>query len=186
MTTTATAGTVPAHLDALREILASGDYTDDQTAPYWRMLSDLPTRPRGTMAAWFKARNGGAVDTLQVKRSGAPWLPGPRKVDASRASFVLLDGSRRDYAGTRVLGADDTTLVVHADPDGFDHVVVYRRARGTCTAVASFRADLERARDARAGQIGDPDAMATFGAAHERLIDAVREHVAATGCTDSH
>lgn len=66
--------------------------------------------PSGTMRAWFTARDGRAVNTVQ---GGAqPWAPLARTVDASRAGRVRLDGSSRDYAGCRVLGVTDDALLV--------------------------------------------------------------------------
>ena len=37
------------------------------------------------------------------------WGPGPRKVNASHATYVQLDGSRRDYAGMNCIKATATT-----------------------------------------------------------------------------
>lgn len=78
--------------------------------------------PRGTARAWFRAHDGKRVDTIQATSS--LWAPANREVDAhSRAGAVALDGSWRDYAGTRVLGADDHTLALSLPGGG---IAVYR------------------------------------------------------------
>ena len=88
------------------------------------MLADLPTERRGTMRDWFAGRTLTEVDTLQIKRNGRPWMPGPRMIEA-RATKVLLDGSSRDFKGCKVIAADDDALIVH-DTSGFDTVIIYR------------------------------------------------------------
>ena len=86
---------------------------DDHVAEYWR--DEIQTileqgRTEGTLKAWMQRHDGEPIDTLQttikVARAGRgvieperPWAPGSRRVDATRAATVLLDGSRRDYAG---------------------------------------------------------------------------------------
>lgn len=86
---------------------------DDHVAEYWR--DEIQTileqgRTEGTLKAWMQRHDGEPIDTLQttikVARAGSgvieperPWAPGSRRVDATRAATVLLDGSRRDYAG---------------------------------------------------------------------------------------
>lgn len=77
---------------------------------------------RGTLKEWMKRHDGEPVDTLQVTirvardgqgviEPGKPWAPGSRRVDAARAACVLLDGSRRDYAGVTTFLTDETTYV---------------------------------------------------------------------------
>ena len=66
--------------------------------------------PRGTMRAWFAAHDGDDVHTLQG--GPRPWMPGLRVVDASRATYMTMNGSRRYYAGCRVVGATDDALIV--------------------------------------------------------------------------
>lgn len=93
---------------------------DDHVAQYWvdeieSILED--GRTEGTLKAWMQRHDGDPIDTLQttitVARDGGlsepmwvsvieprrPWAPGSRRVDATRAACVLLDGSRRDYTG---------------------------------------------------------------------------------------
>ena len=65
----------------------------------------------GTVRAWAKAHHGARVDVLQVQQSGAAWAPGTRTLDASRASYVTFNGSRRYYAGTRVIAAAADHLI---------------------------------------------------------------------------
>lgn len=85
----------------------------DQVAQYWvdEIEHILETgRTEGTLKAWMKRHDGYPIDTLHttilVARDGQgviepqrPWAPGVRRVDATRAACVLLNGSRRDYAG---------------------------------------------------------------------------------------
>lgn len=74
----------------------------------------------GTVKSWASAHHGSQIATLQVTDTGSAWVPRVRTLDASRATFVTLDGSRRDYAGTRVVAAtpeviafvDGATLVI--------------------------------------------------------------------------
>lgn len=75
------------------------------------------------MKRWMTDRHGKIVTTVQTdKRTGSDWAPGARTVDASRATYVLLDGSRRDYKGMKTVYMDETTLTVE---DEF-HRVEYR------------------------------------------------------------
>lgn len=70
----------------------------------------------GTLKAWMQAHHGQEVHTVQVGRNGSmPWAPTGRTVDASRASFVTLGGSRRDYAGMRTLHATTDAIIVADD-----------------------------------------------------------------------
>lgn len=85
----------------------------DHVAEYWR--DEIETileqgRTDGTLKAWMQRHDGEPIDTLQttikivddgraVIEPERPWAPGSRRVDASRAATVLLDGTRRDYAG---------------------------------------------------------------------------------------
>ena len=72
-------------------------------------------RATGTMAAWRQARHGRKVTTIQVNGMGV-WAPTGREVDARAArSYVLMAGSRQDYAGARVLHAGDDVLIVTGD-----------------------------------------------------------------------
>lgn len=125
------------HLDNLHANLAAADETvaamvddhrKDAAAAYVARLraavSDLPTERKGTMRAWFAGRTMTEVDTVQIDKHGKVWAPGPRMVEA-RATMVRLDGSVSDYKGSRVVAADDDTLVIH-DTTGFDTVTIYR------------------------------------------------------------
>lgn len=76
----------------------------------------LEKGPSGTMRRWFEERNGQRVDTIQFDMvGGGLWTPLLREIDASRSSFVRLDGSYREYAGMRVVARSDTALIVHND-----------------------------------------------------------------------
>lgn len=106
---------------------------DNPTARMWdSALRDVLYLPAtGTARAWMQAHDKALVSTLQarVHVSGdvsGVWTPGPRTVDASRASSVSLDGSSRDYRGMRVVAAGPDVLVAVA-PWGEDqvHICVY-------------------------------------------------------------
>ena len=89
-----------------------------------RLVTDLPTERKGTAKEWFAGRTMTEVETVQIRRNGMPWVPGPRMVE-SFASMVKLDGSIRYFQSLHVIGVDDDTLVVH-DISSFDTVIVYR------------------------------------------------------------
>lgn len=127
------------HLDNLNINLAAADeavtaMVDDKrkdaaaahVAKLRAAVSDLPTERKGTMRSWFEGRTMTEVDTVQVRKDGRVWAPGPRMVEA-RATLVRLDGSVSDYKGCKVIAADDDTLVIH-NTSGFDTVTIYRAA----------------------------------------------------------
>lgn len=97
---------------------------DDHVAQYW--VDEIETiltegRTTSTLKAWMQRHHDEPIDTLQttirvarefpvrnseivsaksaVIEPERPWAPGSRRVDASRATRVLLNGSSRDYAG---------------------------------------------------------------------------------------
>lgn len=61
-----------------------------------------------------------------------------------------------------------------------------RYAPWKCTAVVKERAALEKARDARMGNLANPEVNARFDAALQTLTEAIAAHVDATGCDDNH
>ena len=104
--------------------------SDNPVARQWdSALRDVLYLPaKGTARAWMQAHDAAPVSTLQarVHTSGdvsGVWVPGPRTVDASRASSVSLGGSTRDYRGMRVVAAGPDVLVAVAQWDE-DHVHV--------------------------------------------------------------
>jgi hypothetical protein len=101
-------GRFPAHAERLARILAESTGT-----------------PMASLKGWMRMHHGEQVCTLQVNLDGtAPWCPGPRTVDAySRASYLLLDGSRRDYAGTRVVSASAHGVIVVTDSQAVAYVL---------------------------------------------------------------
>lgn len=114
-------------LDAARAAILTTPATSAR-ATALAMLDAADAAPTSTMAArrWFARVE--RVDTLQLTgddtgRVRGAWMPLARRVDASRSTFVTLDGSRRDYAGCRTLAADDATLVL----DTGDALAIYRR-----------------------------------------------------------
>lgn len=85
----------------------------DHVAEYWRdEIEDILENgsTTGTLKAWMQAHHDEPIDTLQttirvardgqgVIEPGRPWAPGSRRVDAARATRVVLNGSEREYAG---------------------------------------------------------------------------------------
>jgi len=67
---------------------------------------------RGTMRMWFEAHKGVTVDTLQVHQDGQPWSPQGRVITDVRATFVVIEGSRRHYREARVITQDADTLII--------------------------------------------------------------------------
>lgn len=93
------------------------------------VLLDLPTAIEGptSLRAFMDAHHGETVETVQLDVPLIPgarpggWMPGPRRIDAqTAATYVLFHdpadtdalGSRRDYAGTRVLLSDDRSMML--------------------------------------------------------------------------
>lgn len=72
----------------------------------------------GRLRAWMEHNHDWPVDTLQVNIDcgktdsiASFWTPGTRRVDASRATRAVLNGSSRDYAGVITFYADDDLYV---------------------------------------------------------------------------
>ncbi len=101
-------------MDTFAPVIAAIDAHDNpgQYATLRAAIVERPTTPRGTMRAWMTAHDGQYVETVQLPDDGRFWIPGARRVDASRASSVSLDESSRDYRGCRVVGASDDALVI--------------------------------------------------------------------------
>lgn len=111
LTTTPASG-----LDTLRtageKLAAMKDNTTAQLIST-ELLAAIDGSPRGTMKAWMQERHGRFVQTVQVdNRTSSMWAPGARIVHARASTYVELDGSRREYAGMRVLAVTATTLIV--------------------------------------------------------------------------
>lgn len=77
-------------------------------------------RPSGTMRDWFYGKGGLGVTTVQVNGMGV-WAPTGRTVSTKAKTYVTLDGSRRDYAGLKVIHADERVLIV----DGKHETIAY-------------------------------------------------------------
>lgn len=106
----------------LRDVIAAFP-TSEARATALDLIDSLPTGITGarSLKAWMQANDGRTVQTVQVQW-GTPWVPGPRVVDAgSRATYVLLGGSRRDYAGVRVVASDERSIVV----SGGDAIIAF-------------------------------------------------------------
>ena len=87
-----------------------------------RAITDALSNPRkaGTMKEWFYGKGGCGITTVQVNGMGV-WAPTGRTASTRAASYVTLDGSRRDYAGLRVVHADANLLIV----DGERETIAY-------------------------------------------------------------
>ena len=82
----------------------------------------LASAPTGTMHKWMIEHDGQVVTTIQVHNStGTAWTPTGRTIDAGTRSSVKLSGSRRDYAGMRVIATTDDVLIVADD----GHTIAY-------------------------------------------------------------
>lgn len=75
------------------------------------MVKESGETVQTTMREWFQENHLKKVHTIQCE-GGRYWKPLFRVVDATRATYVTLDGSRRDYAGWRVEVATSRTLLV--------------------------------------------------------------------------
>lgn len=62
------------------------------------------------MREWLTSHDGMRVHTIQGNVRSV-WAPMDRTVDASRATYVRLEGSRRDYAGMSVKHHTESVLV---------------------------------------------------------------------------
>lgn len=119
-------------LKVLRDYLVTTPNASDSFHPHSKLRSAIDealsrSTPSGTMKAWMQAQDGHYIDTAQVRTyqdSPNVWLPLMRKVDASRATKVELDGSARDYAGATVVHSTPSLLVVQTD----EHVILYWRS----------------------------------------------------------
>lgn len=117
----------PATLDVARQRVSAvrdqlSELADD-TPWVARLDAALAAVPGGTLKAWMTQHHDQTVETLQttirVSHFGQPlnepigdwWTPGPRKVDAARATRVVLDGSDREYRGVTTFVATDSVYV---------------------------------------------------------------------------
>lgn len=98
--------------------------TDDvhRSAKTYRETLTGQRQKSGTAKAWFQARHGQLVDTLQASQMGL-WGPNGRVIDASRGTYVRLDGSIRDYKGLKVVHVTDDVLMVEDDLSMIIYVV---------------------------------------------------------------
>lgn len=112
-------------VEAVRDRL--GQNTENPSNVFWFEYLDLalndPQRS-GTLKAWMQRAHDQVIDTLQVTidvvtedgkqgdiRIRDHWAPGARRVDAARATRVLLDGSTRDYAEVTTFIATDRIYI---------------------------------------------------------------------------
>jgi hypothetical protein len=80
-----------------------------------RLVATLNSAPRGTMRGWMESHSGRYVTTIQVDNSNrSVWAPVGRWITA-HGTHVTLAGSRRDYAGMRVVATGDWGLIVQDD-----------------------------------------------------------------------
>ena len=104
----------------LTKLEQSGDeYSRWVAAEIFDTLDHCP--PQGTLKSWMQEHHG-ALETVQFNRhDGTAWAPTGRKIDALRATYVELSGSRRDYGGMKVVAVKSNVIVVVDDW----HVVAY-------------------------------------------------------------
>lgn len=92
--------------------------TKPQQAPLFRALTKVleVRHPSGkanfTSREWFEMHTGKRVDTAQLQHVGGFWGPLARLVNTDRKTYVLLEGSRRDYSDMKAIYADRDTLWV--------------------------------------------------------------------------
>lgn len=110
---------------AVRDMLAEN--TENPSNVFWVEYLDLAlAEPKrgGTLKAWMQHAHDQVIDTLQATmtivtedgcapdvRNVGLWAPGARRVDAARATRVLLDGSERAYAGVTTFVSTDRIYV---------------------------------------------------------------------------
>lgn len=106
-------------VDKLRAVTAKYAGQDNMPGVIYGLLTG-ERKKSGTMKAWFEKRHGQSVNTLQLNFMGT-WAPQDRVIDSHHGTFVNLGGSRRDFAGLRVIHADGDTLMV----EGRNEVIFY-------------------------------------------------------------
>lgn len=113
-----------AAVDKLAGLAHGGNNSARYMLAHIQPMVDVPQRS-GTMKAWFTARDGATVHTLQVdNRNGGIWAPLSRVADShSAAGKVALNGSWRDYAGMHVVAAAKDALIVTDDWHTIAYVV---------------------------------------------------------------
>lgn len=100
--------TIDKALQTIRSAARKGGRFED-------ILDRIDNRSRGSLGTWAKQHHGTKLETLQVtlnpngEITGA-WQPGGRTLDATRATYAMLDGSREDYKGNTVIHADDQCI----------------------------------------------------------------------------
>lgn len=116
-----------------------GQPGDDHVADYWQdVIEQAQAAPRGgTLRAWMTEKHDEVIDTYQIDlRQGEAdlwfitgfWTPGSRRVDAARATRVLLDGSGRYYSEVTTHRMTDTVYVGFSDlGEGAVQMVVFSR-----------------------------------------------------------
>lgn len=127
---------------------------DDHVAQHWvEEIEDILENGRtmSTLKAWMSRHNGEPIDTLQttirvardvqeIPERGTParrvstieperpWAPGSRRVDAARATRVVLGESSRDYAGVTTFLVTERGYIGFASwgPDAVQMLVYVR------------------------------------------------------------
>lgn len=111
--------------DVITTLAKSSDnrYTIELANQCQLMADPANHKPRGTVKAWFAEHHAEIVDTVQVQPSKA-WAPLNRSINSeSFSGKVLLDGSAREYAGMKVLHADDDMLFASYEFGGTCYVL---------------------------------------------------------------
>ena len=81
------------------------------------------------LKTWLQSHDMVNTFQLTVREDGTPyklWAPGPREVDASRATFARFDGSRRSYAKLQHIAHGSEAYATY-DPDS-GCVIIYATA----------------------------------------------------------
>lgn len=95
-------------LQAIRSAARKGGRFED-------ILDRVDNQKRGSLKTWAQQHHGTKLETLQVTLDAdgnitGAWQPGGRTLDATRATYATLDGSREDYKGNTVIHADSQCI----------------------------------------------------------------------------
>ena len=111
--------TIPTRADVIERVAALPWRSEVGRATWCGMI---PTAKAEGFRTWCMAHSGTHVATLQVGPTGS-WAPGERRMDAG-ATYAILGGSRRDYAGVQVIVSDSQTMVAY--DVSMETIIVYR------------------------------------------------------------
>lgn len=121
-------------MQTFQDILTKLDASHPDHAPLHRALTRIAEvghpgyLPKSVARQFFEDNTGRKVDTAQIMPNGGVWCPIYRTVDASRKTYVQLDGSRRDYSDLTPIYCHDGILwcavkTAHGTPGAVVYVV---------------------------------------------------------------